>query len=474
LTAARPLATPPRRVYTSRVPASPARRIAFDVLRRVSDGAYASELLFRQLGPGVSRLDAALATEITLGVLRWQRLLDFLLARHLDRPIASLDVEVVLALRIGLYQLRYLERVPAHAAVGEAVELAKRGRKHSAAPFVNAVLRHAAPEAKISGARLEHLLGRDTSPAERAATLHSHPTWLVERWMAAFGPEQTMALLDANNRAPRLSCAVLAPNDPQAIAGELRAAGLEVMPGRWLRRAFALSGGNPTQAPPFRRGQISLQDEASQMVAHLAGAAPGETALDLCAAPGGKATLMARAIAPGGTLIAADLHAHRLRAMAEQFERTNTSNVSLMALDATRPLPFAADLTRILLDAPCSGTGTLARNPEIRWRLASADLLDAQSQQSAMLRNALALLAPGGRLIYSTCSLEPEENEQVVERAVAQTSGMHVVSTLSALAPHLRSPDHGATLFDSHGFFRTFPPATLTDGFFAAAFERRA
>lgn len=282
------MATLPPRAYTAPVLISPARRIAFDVLRRVAEGAYASELLYRRLDPRLSRADAALATQITLGVLRWQRLLDFLIAQNLDRPIASLDLEVLLAMRIGLYQLRYLERIPAHAAVGESVELAKHARKRSASSLINAVLRRAAINAKASPADLDKVLAPSASAAERAGVLYSHPTWLIERWFAAHGTSRTMALLDANNRPPRVSCVVLPPQELDAVAQQLRTAGLTVRPGRWLNTALSISDGKPTDTLPFREGRISLQDEASQMIGHILGAASGETVLDLCAAPGGK------------------------------------------------------------------------------------------------------------------------------------------------------------------------------------------
>src|SRR3990170_6803915 len=280
--------------------ASIARRIAFDILRRVaSEEAYASDLLHAKLAGRVGRADAALATEITLGVLRWQRLLDFLLQRHLDKPAARLDLEVLLALRMGLYQLRFLDRVPAHAAVSESVELVKSARKRSAAPLVNAVLRRLAPEAKLAGRELEAVLPPQASASERMAILYSHPTWLVERWLARLGERRTVALLEANNRAPRLCCAVRDPNDTPAATESLRQEGFEVTPGRWLRAPLAISGGNPSAAEAFRLGQISLQDEASQTVAHLMDAQTGDLVLDVCAAPGGKTGILARAVAPG-------------------------------------------------------------------------------------------------------------------------------------------------------------------------------
>jgi 16S rRNA (cytosine967-C5)-methyltransferase len=478
------------------VPVSPARKIAFDVLRQVaSQGAYASELLFTKLGskPGsklglrVSSADAGLATELTLGVLRWQGLLDFLLQRHLDRPAERLDLEVQLALRLGLYQLRFLERVPAHAAVNESVELTKLAKKRSAVGFVNAILRKVTPDAKLSNAEIAKLLAASATNAERLAILHSHPAWMVERWIAAFGAERALALLEANDRQARLSGALLSRDDvdaPEAMMASLQADGLATEPGRWLRSAFTIASGNPTLSKAFLAGALSFQDEASQMVAHLVDARPGQRVLDLCSAPGGKTLLLARAAMPGGQVIAADLHEHRLRSTRQQLTRTATQNVQLLALDATQPLPFTETFDRILLDAPCSGTGTLARNPEIRWRLQPGDLGHAHRQQVAMLGHALQMLAPGGRLVYATCSLEPEENEQVVQEALATQPnigpnirtnirpGIRVVSGLAALEPHLRAGAAGAPLFDAQGFFRSFPPDTQTDGFFAAVLER--
>jgi len=453
--------------------ASPARRIALEILRRVaSEEAYASDLLYAKLAGRVGRADAALATEITLGVLRWQRLLDFLLQRHLDRPVERLDLEVLLALRIALYQMRFLDRIPARAAVSESVELAKGARKRSAAPLVNAVLRRIAPEARIGGRKLEALLSPQASATERMAILHSHPDWLVERWLARFGDKQTVALLEANNRPPRLCCAVLDPRETPSVTESLRREGFEVTPGRWLDAALALSGGNPAAAEAFRQGKIWLQDEASQMVAHLVDARGGDVVLDVCAAPGGKTGILARAVAPGGRVIAADVHEHRLRSAREQLARTSTAGVSWLALDAAQPLPFAETFQRILVDAPCSGTGTLARNPEIKWRLQPDELASAHRRQTAMLIQALAKLGRGGRLVYATCSLEPEENEQTVREAISQEAGVRVVPGRAALEPRLRAGAAAASLFDADGFFRTFPPESGTDGFFSAVLER--
>src|SRR5579863_763612 len=189
---------------------SVARRIAFDVLRRVAaENAYAADLLYAELESGIKKADASLATELTLGVLRWQRLLDFLIQRYLERRAEQLDLAVLLALRLGIYQLRYLDRVPLHAAINESVELVKRARKSSAAGMVNAVLRRSAAEAKIAGAALQKLIPAETPDEERLGIEYSHPTWLVARWMKSFGNARTVALLQANNRPAPLTCAVL-------------------------------------------------------------------------------------------------------------------------------------------------------------------------------------------------------------------------------------------------------------------------
>jgi 16S rRNA (cytosine967-C5)-methyltransferase len=464
------------------VPISPARTIAFEVLRRVeAEGAYASDVLHAELGPRVASDNAALATEITFGVLRWRRLLDFLLDRHLKKATAQLDLPVALALRMGLYQLRFLERVPARAAVNESVELVKRARKASAASLVNAVLRRASAEgsewpAGAATESVERLLPTKLDPADRLGILHSHPTWLVECWLKNSGESRTLALLKANNRTPNLSCALHDPVQREEVFAALKRAGLHVEPGQLLSAAFASSGGSPARTESFRRGSISIQDEASQAIPLLLGVQPGDVVLDLCAAPGGKTPPLVRAAGRSGLVVAADRHAHRLRAMRNQFERLGLEGVRIVELDASRELPFGRQFDRILVDAPCSGTGTLARHPEIRWRLRSEQLSEFHELQVAMLASAIKHLAPGGRLVYSTCSMEPEENEQVVAEVLAAAPSIKRVAQdeiARSLAPHLLPEIEPQNLVDAAGQFRTSPAAQHTDGFFAAILERR-
>jgi 16S rRNA (cytosine967-C5)-methyltransferase len=453
---------------------SSARTIAFETLRRVEEeGAYASDVLHAELGPGIKTADAALATEITMGVLRWRGLLDFLLERQLRKPVARLDLAVALALRIGLYQLRFLERIPARAAVNESVELIKRARKTSAASLVNAVLRRSAAEASTPAAQL---LPPDMSPSQRLSVLHSHPQWMIERWLAQFGEARALALLEANNRTPRLSCAVHHSSARQEILAELRSGGLQLDEGLLLRSAFAASGGSPARTGAFLRGQISIQDEASQSIPLLLDVQPGDRVLDLCAAPGGKTASLARSAGDKGMVLAADLHPHRLRAMSAQLKRIGLPRVRLISLDATKPLPLGMTFDRILVDAPCSGTGTLARHPEIRWRLKAEQLSEFHRLQARILSTALESLTHGGTLVYSTCSLEPEENEEVVAEALKKDETIHRLEAsdiAGTLGKHLAKGVRTEKLLDDHGQFRTFPGEQATDGFFAAVLKRR-
>jgi 16S rRNA (cytosine967-C5)-methyltransferase len=454
---------------------SAARKIAFEILQRVEqEGAYASDLLHAELGAGVRAEDAGLATELVMGVLRWRRLLDFLLERQLQKPVGRLDLPVALALQMGLYQLRFLERVPARAAVHESVELVKRARKTSAATVVNAVLRKAASDARIAAAEF---LPAEIVGAERLGILRSHPTWMVGRWLARFGETRTVGLLEANNRAPRLSGAVHDGAQREEIFEGLRTAGLRVEPGLILQNAFAVRGGSPSRTAAFREGLISIQDEASQVVPVLLGVRSGERVLDMCAAPGGKTAALARAAGDRGFVVASDRHGHRLRTMREQFKRLRLCGVQLVELDAAVGLPFGVSFDRILVDAPCSGSGTLGRHPEIRWRLKAEALAEFHALQVALLKAALERLAPGGRVVYSTCSLEAEENESVVEEVLRDLGFVRRVAlreVICDLNGWLAGGVDARGWFDDAAYFRTLPGERETDGFFAVALTRAA
>lgn len=452
---------------------SAARKVAFETLRLVqSENAYATDVLHAALRGDIGAADAALATELTLGVLRWQGLLDFLLERLLNKPLDRLDLAVALALRMGLYQLRFLRRIPPRAAVNESVEMVKRARKASAAALVNAVLRKAAAE---SATPADAFIPLALPPATRLSLLYSHPQWIVDRWLARFGESRTGALLDANNRTPMLSIAPRDPRQTEEIAGELAGDGLRTERPVLVKSAWAVKGGSVTRTSAFREGRISIQDEASQTIPLLLDVHSGNSVLDLCAAPGGKTAALARAAGHGARIVAADLHRRRLRDMGAQFERAGVRNVLLAQLDATQTLPFAMQFDRVLVDAPCSGTGTLARHPEIRWRLQPRQIDELHGLQVAILRKAAESLITGGRLVYSTCSLEREENEEVAAEVLERDTSLRRISateTADILQPHLVSGIQAAGLFDDFGYFHTVPGQQQTDGFFAAILQK--
>src|SRR5258708_1202126 len=460
------------------MPVSPARAVAFEILLRVErEDSYAAELLHSDRLSKLSSRDHGLATELVMGVLRWQSLLDQRLAAASSQKLERLDGEVLAALRLGVYQLQFLSRVPAHAAIFESVELVKTARKRSAAPFVNAVLRTFAgrsPESVLADDILAEInkSADSTTLAENAA----HPPWLVERWREHYGIQAARQICTYDQTVPGTAIHIHdgQAHDEQAhdhqSDAELSAAGVQLSPGRLLSAARRVIAGDVTGTRAYEEGRVSIQDEASQLVALLAGR--GETILGCCGAPGSNTALLARRN-PRAGVFATELHPHRAR-LLQSLSRV--PNVHVVAADA-RHLPFTSAFDRILADVPCSGTGTLALNPEIKWRLKSGDLRQLRSRQVAILKSVLAQLAIGGRLVYSTCSLEREENEAVVEAALVGRTEFKVADLKGELE-QLRQSGELASGFDfasvlAGPYLRTIPGVHPCDGFFAAMIERR-
>jgi 16S rRNA (cytosine967-C5)-methyltransferase len=415
----------------------------------------------------VSRLsdaDRRLTTEIVMGVLRWRGELDFQIQRLSGKPMKWFDPEVATILRMGVYQLRHLERIPRPAAVDESVELAKAARKRSAAGLVNAVLRKCKPSATRDGGPGSSLQDSE----ERESARRTLPAWILERWEHKFGSDATTALAMSSTCVP-LTTLRTGPGARDAVQQRLAAEGIQTEQGKFSARALNVRAGNIHASATLRGGEVVIQDEASQLVAMLLAPRAGHRVLDLCAAPGIKTGQLAADLARG-MLVACDLSGPRLRTMMRLLGGCVPPEVRLdpVRLDATMSLPFAGTFDRVLLDAPCSGTGTLARNPEIKWRLRPEDLVRMAELQRRILHHALAVLAPGGRLVYATCSLEPEENEKVVEEVLAEYADFSLAARdeLAAEFPALTD------LFDSRGYLRTRPDLHGMDGFFAAVIER--
>ncbi len=445
------------------MPVSPARAAAFDILLKVErEDSYASELLHSQRLAQLSASDRALTTELVMGVLRWQSLLDRHVSTASTQNLERLDREVLLALRLGIYQLQFLSRIPARAAIFESVELIKAARKRSAAGFVNAVLRRAAQPTSLSSLSD---IERCTTASQLAAAA-AHPAWLVARWVNHFGLARARKICGYNQTIPTTTVHMDEPHTADELARE----GIQLLPGHLLTKAHLATEGDVTRTKAYRQGRISILDEGSQLVAMLLG--EGKHILDCCAAPGSKTSLVARNN-PRSIVLASDLHPHRARLLRTLSRQRN---VQVIAADA-RQLPFASGFDRILADVPCSGTGTLARNPEIKWKLRLEDLSDLQSRQIRILSSALMHLEPTGRLVYSTCSLEREENEVVVDAALNENPEFKIVDCRSELerlrkCGELSWSDVGALLVGP--YLRTIPGVHPCDGFFAAIIERRA
>ena len=439
---------------------SPARTAAFDILLRVDQqNAYASELLHSERLDKLAPADRGLAMELVMGVLRWRSRLDDAIAAAASRPLKKLDAEVLNALRLATYQLQFLTRVPAHAAINDSVELVKRAQKRSAAPFANAVLR------KISEARTEPVQpSADEAPVSFLAREYAHPEWLVERWVAQFGAERTRQICEFDQRIPATSLRLENVDAERELASE----GVKLAPGVLLASSRTLVEGDLTRTHAYIEGRVFIQDEASQLVAALVGT--GSRLLDCCAAPGGKTAAMAWRN-PAAEIIAAEIHEHRAGLVRK---RVRAANVEVIAADALQ-LPLAGGFDRVLADVPCSGTGTLARNPDIKWRLTPGDLSELHTKQVAILRAALQQLAPGGRTVYSTCSLEKEENEAVVEEVLRDTEGYQLRDCREELEKlratgELKWEDLDSLLNGT--FLRTIPGMQPCDGFFAAVMEK--
>jgi 16S rRNA (cytosine967-C5)-methyltransferase len=447
---------------------SPARKAAFNILLAVDrNEGHSDELLRSASVDALAPADRNLATALVLGTLRWQIALDAQIRPVLKRPNAKLDPEILVALRLGAFQLLHLDRIPTHAAIDESVELTKQAGHRFAAGMVNAVLR------RLS--RSEH---PDQSPGE-ASTMRSHPAWMVERWEQCYGADAACAICAHGQTQPKLTIRL---TDPSAET-ELAQAGIELVPGELLTAARTVVSGDVTATAAFREGRVRIQDEGSQLVGEIAGSAASliqnqKKIVDACAAPGGKTLILAERN-PQAHIVACEASPQRLAALqsrvASLVAQVECRLADATALDADGAFDFA------LADVPCSGTGTLGRNPEIRHRLRAEDLLRQADCQRAILRATLRAVRPGGQLVYSTCSLEPEENEQVIAAVLAENSHARQLSLADCLEQMHRSRVLVANAADRlkqsltpEGALRLLPGEFATDGFFVALIERQA
>jgi 16S rRNA (cytosine967-C5)-methyltransferase len=446
---------------------APARVAAFHALRTVAAGrADLPAALVRARTHLTDDRDRALAVDIVTGTLRWLRSLDHLVGHFARRPLAKLDADVLTVLRLSVYQLLHLDRVPAAAVVDDAVDLTRGARKQSATGFVNAVLR----SILRSRSRLP-LPPRPADPADRRAALeylgvtHSHPDWLVERWLDRHGFDAIERWVRFNNAAAPLT---LRANRLRLTRERLRdllaREGIETTPTGHAPDGLVVTEGNPLRAP--LDGTFFVQDEASQLVTLAVGAGPGERILDLCASPGGKTTAMAADMEGRGIIVASDVRSRRVALLRDTVATSGARHAHVLHIAPEGPLPFSRPFDRVLVDAPCSGLGTVRRDPDIRWRREESDLATLARDQLRLLHRAAGAVRPGGRLVYATCSSEPDENEEVVDLFLREQPAFDLVT----LHGHSHSLD---PLLDDRGMLRTLPFAHGLEAFFAAAIVRR-
>ncbi len=448
---------------------APARLAAYRTLQAIAAGQadLAGALARTREGLDDPR-DRALAGEIAAGTLRWQAAFDHVIAAFSGRPVARLDVEVLTILRLSIFQLLHLDRVPAAAVVDDAVELVRKSGKRSASGFVNALLRRVSRERQhlpLPAQPSDAAAHRDRALDYLSITL-SHPRWLSERWLDRYGYDAATTWAQFDNVAAPLTLRVntLVTTRADAI-GALAAVGVETEPTRFASQGLVVRSGNPLLTPLAHSGLFVVQDEASQLVGEFVGARPGNVVFDVCASPGGKTTQMAADMRGEGRIVAADVRGRRVDLLVRTIREVGAKNVRVVQADARAALPVRAGLFDVaLLDAPCSGLGTLRRDPDIRWRRPESDLGPLATAQSAMLERAADIIKPGGRLIYATCSSEPEENDDIVDRFLTS----HPEFELSTPA----EVESVRPLLDDNGFLRTLPFRHGLEGFFAARLVR--
>ena len=445
---------------------APARLAAYEVLRAVdSRRTDLPAALARARSDLPDERDRALAGEIATGTLRWQASFDHVISAFAARALDRMDREVVLVLRLTLFQLFHLDRVPASAAVNDAVNLVRKVGRRSAAPLVNAVLRKASRERDRLPLPPRALRDRDAGLDYLAVTL-SHPRWLVARWLDRYGFEAAETWCRFDNQPAALTLrANRLRTTREALADALHAVGVETHATRFAADGLVVESGNPLLTPLAHKGLFVVQDEASQLVAEAASAAPDERILDACAAPGGKTTALAAHMHDRGLVVATDVRARRVALLKETVRASGARSVQVIHADAARPMPLQAVFDCVLIDAPCSGLGTLRRDPDIKWRRSDSEFAGLADLQLRILESAAAVVRPGGRLVYATCSSEPEENEAVVSAFLERRREFQ---------PRRLSLPSAPELINEAGDLRTLPFRDGLEAFFAASVEKAA
>ncbi|WP_211184409.1 16S rRNA (cytosine(967)-C(5))-methyltransferase RsmB [Paenibacillus lemnae] len=438
-----------------------------DVLTQVEqEGAYSNLLLNSALNKAVlEKGDAGLATELVYGTIARMNTLDYFLDRFVKKGLAKLQPWVRSLLRLSLYQILYLDRIPEHAVVSEAVNLSKKRGHQGISGMVNGVLRSVLRE------RSQLLVPDDLPPAERISLQHSHPLWMVKRWVKQYGEEATEDICAANNAPPPVSVRVNTTMiSRDQMLNEMMEAGHTAVPSEVSPYGIVVqSGGNMAYTEWYREGMISIQDESSMLVAEMVEPHPGMTVLDCCAAPGGKTSHIGELMKDEGRIIANDLHSHKQKLIADQAERLGLSSITSVTGNALDLPNIYEDnsFDRVLLDAPCSGLGVIRRKPDLKWVKTPEDAGAIAELQAKLIHAAAGLVKPGGLLVYSTCTMESRENEGIIEAFLASRSDY-------AIEP---DPEHFSEVIRERalsrgGGIQILPQHFHSDGFFIARLRR--
>lgn len=460
------------------------RKLAYQALMRVNrDRAWPRPILDKLFGrpgndtralpdqamtvSGMDKRDRALAAELVYGVLRWQRLLDYLIGAYCRRPLKKIEIPILMILRMGAYQLRFLDRIPAHAAVNEAVSQAKGLRGKGGGALVNAILR------RIAENPLEPLPPDALAdPTGHLAITQSFPEWFVDGLLKRFDFAETESLLGAlNDRAPLTGRVNLLRNSREEFLESLADENVEAQATLWAPAGFRISNiDSVDRIPSFGQGLWAVQDEAAQLVSLLLEPVPEQLLLDACAAPGGKTTHLAELARDRAAVDALDLDPRKAELIGQQARRLGLASIRIHAADARKPLAFAPreGYHGVLLDAPCSGYGTLRRHPEAKWTASSQDARQCAAIQCDLLLNLSAHVRPGGLLVYSVCTFTEEEGPGLIDRFLATHRDFTIDNPVDS------NPDLWQGLVDARGYINLWPHHHDTDGFFAVRMKRRA
>ncbi|PRO65277.1 16S rRNA (cytosine(967)-C(5))-methyltransferase RsmB [Alkalicoccus urumqiensis] len=437
------------------------RETALDTLMKIEKQQTYSNLLLNEMikKGGMKPVDRPLFTQLVYGTLQYKKRLDFELEKRSSKPLHKLDLWVLVLLRISLYQLRFLERVPDHAVLNEAVTIAKSRGHKGISGMVNGVLRSCLRE----GPRPFTEAGGNI---EQLAVETSHPEWMIKRWISQLGFEQTKKLAEANNIPPKTTVRLthLAPATGEVLES-MEEDGLLVLKSSLRLNTFHIERGSAASAAAFKKGWIAIQDEASMLAGDVVSPEDGEKILDSCAAPGGKSLHIA-SLAPGAEITAVDLHPHKVNLIEKAAERQQISNITTLAADARKMELEPESFDKILVDAPCSGLGVLRRKPDMKWTKKEEDITRLAAIQTDILRHVWPSLKPGGRLIYSTCTIDREENADQVRTLLQQT----VDAQGEDVTPYL--PEQLAPYISEEGMLELYPGTMDMDGFFIASVKK--